>query len=61
VWWVVDVARRPRRRCPRCHGSGKVRVRGNRYDNCPWCDGGKKPPKLRLGARWVRPGLKKGK
>ena len=55
LWW------RPRKRCRSCGGSGKVHVRGNRYDECRRCDGGRKKQPLRIGAQLVRPGLRKEK
>lgn len=61
VVWAVDVMRRPYKRHRPCKGTGKVRVKGNRYDLCRGCDGGKKPQGLRVGARWLRPDLARRK
>jgi hypothetical protein len=60
AWWAVDVIRRPFRRHRPCHGTGRTHVRGNRYAECKGCDGGRKPPeKLRIGARYLRPDLRR--
>jgi hypothetical protein len=58
AWRVIDLALRPWKKCWACKGTGKSRWSGERfYDDCRWCDGGKKPRELRRGARLVRPGL----
>ena len=59
-WWAWDVWRRPYKRHWACKGTGRVHVRGNRYDLCTGCDGGR-VKSLRVGARWVHPKLKNGK
>lgn len=58
--YVFDLWRRPFTRCLRCGGTG--RVRGSTSKRWGPCSCAGKPPRLRVGAQLVRPGLrKKGK
>ena len=52
-----DLWRRPFTRCRRCKGTGRVAgSTSKRWGPCPKCTG--KPPRPRIGARLVRPGLR---
>lgn len=56
----LDLWRRPFTRCRRCNGTGKVAgSTSKRWGPCPKCTG--KPPRYRLGAQLVRPGLRRRK
>ena len=58
VAYGVDVAFNPWVKCRSCKGTGKGRwSHGRAYGECRTCDGGKKPPRLRWAARFVRPDL----
>lgn len=58
--YAFDLRRRPFTRCRRCGGTGRVTgSTSKRWGPCPKCTG--QPPRKRIGAQLVRPGLRKGK
>jgi hypothetical protein len=55
--WAVDVAVNPRAPCRLCGGDGHHWLsRDKAWGDCRACGGTGK--RLRMGARWVRPGLR---
>lgn len=52
--WLAHAAVFPYVRCRVCKGSGVIGGGGRTYRVCPACGGQRR---LRLAARWVRPGL----
>lgn len=58
--YAADLRRRPERRCPWCKGRGRVAgSTEKRFGRCKHCY--EKPPRYRLGAQLVRPGLRRRK
>jgi len=54
----LDLWRRPYTRCGRCKGTGRVAwSTDKRWGPCPRCTG--KPPRARIGAQLVRPGIRR--
>jgi hypothetical protein len=58
VIWLAHAAVFPYVRCRLCKGRRTRSGGGRTYMVCPACQG---RDRLRLGARWVRPDLRKGK
>ena len=58
--YAVDLWRRPLTRCRKCKGTGRVAgSTSKRWNYCKKCKD--KPPRQRVGAQLVRPGLRRRK
>jgi len=60
VLWLIDLRQHPFGRCWRCRGSGRnPGSTKKRYGRCRACQK-RKGPRVRAGAKLVRPDLRKG-